>query len=165
MTILLTAPVVDDLRRIGPVLAPRVLDVIAALDDDPLAGAPLVDDGTGYRVLIAEGGRRRIVYSVAGDVVTVCEVWADGARLDGEAYAEALDRMQAADAPDVVQLARILRRLGRLTGTAAVPADRLRTPVPDWLADALVTEAGVDPLTVATMDASTAFAVWNARRQ
>ena len=83
------------------------------------------------------------------DVVTVHELWVDGARLDGEAYAEALDRMQGADQPDVVQLARILRRLGRITGTVPVPRGRLRTPVPDWLADALVTQAGVDPLTVA----------------
>jgi mRNA interferase RelE/StbE len=163
VSVVLAPPVVDDLRRIGPVLAPRVLDVVATLDDDPLAGAPLVDEGTGYRVLTAEGGRRRIVYSVAGEVVTVWEVWAEGARLDGEAYAEALDRMQAADAPDVVQLARILRRLGRVTGTVAVAADRLRAPVPDWLADALVLDAGLDPLTVAAMDARTAFAVWNAR--
>jgi hypothetical protein len=175
VTVVLAAPVLDDLRRIGPVLAPRVLDVVATLDDDPLAGAPLVDEATGYRVLTAEGGRRRIVYSVsvsvsvagagdvAGDVVTVWEVWADGARLDGEAYAEALDRMQAGDAPDVVQLARILRRLGRLTGTVAVTPDRLRAPVPDWLADALVTVAGLDPLTVAAMDARTAFAAWNTR--
>ena len=77
------------------------------------------------------------------------ELWVDGARLDGEAYAEALDRMQGADQPDVVQLARILRRLGRITGTVPVPRGRLRTPVPDWLADALVTQAAVDPLTVA----------------
>ena len=92
------------------------------------------------------------------------ELWVDGARLDGEAYAEALDRMQGADQPDVVQLARILRRLGRITGTVPVPRGRLRTPVPDWLADALVAQAGVDPLTVATLDAASAFDLWNASR-
>jgi hypothetical protein len=62
-----------------------------------------------------------------------------------------------------VQLARILRRLGRITGTVPVPRGRLRTPVPDWLADALVTQAGVDPLTVATLDAASAFDLWNTR--
>jgi hypothetical protein len=162
--IVLTVPAIDDLRRVGPVLAPRVLDLIASLAAEPLAGTPLVDESTGYRVLTAERGRHRVVHSVHDDDVTVCAVWVDGARLDGEAYAEALDRMQAADAPDVVQLARILRRLGRLVGTVAVPADRVRAPVPDWLADALVADAGFDVLTVAALDARTAFAAWNTRR-
>jgi len=161
----LTGSAIEDLRRVGPVAAPRVLELVATLVHSPVAGAPLLDESTGYRVLSAEGGGWRVVYSVAGDVVTVHEVWVDGARLDGEAYAEALDRMQGADQPDVVQLARILRRLGRITGTVPVPRGRLRTPVPDWLADALVTQAAVDPLTVAALDAASAFDLWNASRQ
>ena len=162
---MLTGSAIEDLRRVGPVAAPRVLELVATLVHSPVAGAPLLDESTGYRVLSAEGGGWRVVHSVAGDVVTVHEVWVDGARLDGEAYAEALDRMQGADQPDVVQLARILRRLGRITGTVPVQRGRLRTPVPDWLADALVTHAVVDPLTVATLDASAAFDLWNASRQ
>ena len=165
---MITRPAIDDLRRVGPVVAPRVLALVAGLGDDPSLGAPLVDATTGYRVLTAEGGRWRVVYSAEGagpgDAVTVHEVWVDGARLDGEAYAEALDRMQGADQPDVVQLARILRRLGRLTGTAPVPRGRLRTPVPDWLAEALITQAAVDPLTVAALDAQSAFDLWNRPR-
>ena len=163
-SVVLTASAVEDLRRVGPAIAPRVLELVATLVDSPWAGPPLLDDATGFRVLAAEGGRWRVVYSVTGDVVTVHELWVDGARLDGEAYAEALDRMQGADQPDVVQLARILRRLGRITGTVPVPRGRLRTPVPDWLADALVAQAGVDPLTVATLDAASAFDLWNASR-
>ena len=162
-SVVLTGSAVEDLRRVGPVLAPRVLAVVATLVDEPEVGLPLLDAATGFRVLAAEGGRWRVVYSVVGEVVTVVELWIDGARLDGEAYAEALDRMQGADTPDVVQLARILRRLGRITGTVPVPRGRLRTPVPDWLADALVTQAGVDPLTVATLDAARAFDLWNTR--
>jgi mRNA interferase RelE/StbE len=163
--VVLTGAAVDDLRRIGPVLAPRVLQHVLALEGSPDAGVPLLDRSTGFLVLSAEGSRWRLVYSVAragaGEVVTVHELWVDGARLDGEAYAEALDRMQGADQPDVVQLARILRRLGRITGTVPVPRNRLRAPVPDWLADALVTQAAVDPLTVAAMDARSAFELWN----
>ena len=161
---MLTASAVEDLRRVGPAIATRVLELVATLVDSPSAGTPLLDEATGFRVLSAEAGRWRVVYSLAGDVVTVHELWVDGARLDGEAYAEALDRMQGADQPDVVQLARILRRLGRITGTVPVPRGRLRTPVPDWLADALVAQAGVDPLTVATLDAASAFDLWNASR-
>jgi hypothetical protein len=169
--VVLTGPAVEDLRRAGPVLAPRLLEAVGMLVDEPAAGVPLLDAATGYRVLATDGGSRRVVYSVATgvvtgtsrDVVTVHEVWVDGARLDGEAYAEALDRMQGADTPDVVQLARILRRLGRITGTVPVPRGRLRTPVPDWLADALVTQAAIDPLTVAALDAASAFELWNSR--
>jgi len=162
-SVVLTGSAVEDLRRVGPVAAPRVLGLVATLADEPLAGAPLLDEATGFRVLSADAGRWRVLYSLAGDLVTVHEIWVDGARLDGEAYAEALDRMQGADQPDVVQLARILRRLGRITGTVPVPRGRRRTPVPDWLADALVTQAAVDPLTVATLDAATAFDLWNSR--
>ena len=39
--------------------------------------------------------------------------------------------------------------------------DRLRAPVPDWLADALITRAGQERLAVAAMDAATAFDAWN----
>ena len=163
MAVVFTRPTIDDLRRIGPAVAPRLLDELAALEDEPLAGTPLVDERTGYRVLTCEGGQR-VVYMVESATVTVSAIWADGARLDGEAHAEALERMQGADAPDVVQLARILRRLGRVTGTVAVAPARVRSPVPDWLADALVAEAGLDPLVVAVMDARTAFANWNSRR-
>lgn len=160
--VMFTGAAVDDLRRIGPVVAPRVLQLVLTLEDAPWSGAPLLDESTGFRVLGAETGRWRIVYSVAGDFVTVNELWVDGARLDGEAYAEALDRMHGADQPDVVQLARILRRLGRITSTVPVPRNRLRAPVPDWLADALVAQAAVDPLTVAALDAASAFDLWNA---
>jgi hypothetical protein len=67
--------------------------------------------------------------------------------------------MQAADPPDLVALARILQRLGRLTGTR--PVTRSREPVPDWLADALVQRGGQGRLAVAALDAVTAFDDWN----
>ena len=57
-----------------------------------------------------------------------------------------------------------MRRLGRITGVRPVPRDRLRAPVPDWLADALVGDAGLTRLAVAAMDAATAFDAWNATR-
>ena len=70
--------------------------------------------------------------------MTVHEVWVDGARSDGEAYAEALERVQGADPSEQVALARSVQRLARITGVRPVPSDRLRAPVPDWLADVLV---------------------------
>jgi mRNA interferase RelE/StbE len=155
-----TDAALDDLRRFGPAAAPRVVDEIRVLEREPAAGSPLVDDATGFRVLAAADGRWRVVYDVASDAVTIRSLWRPGARLDGEIYAEALERMQAADTPDVVQLARILRRLGRLTGTVAVGPARVRAPTPDYLADALVA-AGHSRLEVAVLDARAAFEAWN----
>jgi mRNA interferase RelE/StbE len=158
-TVLLTDPALDDLRRLGPAAAPRAIEVCAALADDPESGTSLVDDTTSFRVLAFVGGSGRIVYDLVDGVVTVRVIWVDGLRSDGQAYAEALRRMQSADPPDLVALARILQRLGRLTGTR--PVSRGREPVPDWLAESLVSEAGLSVLEVAAMDALTAFAVWN----
>jgi hypothetical protein len=160
-TVELTSGAVDDLRRAGPVLAPRLLDDLRTLtaDDDP--GAPLVADDAGFRVFATTGGRRRFVYRRAGDRVVVWVIAVAGVRADGAVYAETLERMQSADPPDVVAAARLLGRLGRATGTAVVPAARRREPVPDWLAERLVTEAGRTRIAVAALDAATAFDEWN----
>ncbi len=168
MSVELTDPAVDDLRRAGPVVAALVLGRIRMLEAAPETGAPLVDPRTGFRVLDALDGDARVVFGVdgtgaAGAVVTVHEIWIDGARSDGEAYAEALERVRAADPSEQVALARSVQRLARLTGVRPVPSDRLRAPVPDWLADALVRDAGLTRLAVAAMDAATAFEAWNAR--
>jgi hypothetical protein len=158
--VVFTTAAIEDLRRFGPVWAPRVLRRLATLAREPDAGAPLVDATIGLRRLVVDG-RWRVVYEATASAVTVWELWLDGARSDGEAYAEALHAMQSAGTPELVQLARILRRLGRITGTVPVARARVREPVPDWLADALVNRAGFEPLTVAAMDAATAFDAWN----
>jgi mRNA interferase RelE/StbE len=162
--VVFTDAAVDDLRRFGPMVAPRVLQRVLTLEADPDPGVPLVDPATGFRRLTAESGRWRVVFDTSAGVVTIHELWGAGTRLEGEAYAEALDRMQAADPPDLVQLARVLRRLGRVTGSAPVPRNRVPEPVPDWLADALVRIVGMSPLEVAALDARSAFDTWNARR-
>jgi mRNA interferase RelE/StbE len=157
-----TDPALDDLRRIGPAAAARVIDACRALQDDPEAGTPLADGGTPYRALPAPGPGR-IVYDTAAGVATVRAVWVDGVRSDGEAYAEALERMQSADPPELVALARVVQRLSRLTGTRPVPRSRTREPVPDWLAEAMIEQAGYDRLAVAALDAANAFELWNRR--
>ena len=159
--VLLSDPALDDLRRAGPVLAALLLGRLRALDAEPTAGSPLVDGRTGYRAFDALDGAARIVHSVEGDTVTVHAVWVDGVRSDGESYAETLERIRRADPSEQVALARVVRRLSRLTGVRPVPRDRLRVPVPDWLADALIEQAGLTRLAVAAMDATTAFETWN----
>ncbi len=156
--VVLTHPALDDLRRAGPVVAALVLGRLRLLESEPDAGTPLL--GTGFRVLTALDGDARIVHATEGATVTVRSVWVDGARTDGEAYAETLERIRAADPSEQVTMAQAVRRLGRVTGTRPVPQDRLRAPVPDWLASALVGRAGLTRLAVAAMDAATAFDAW-----
>ena len=162
MSVALTDDALDDLRRAGPVAAALLLGRLRVLDQEPEAGAPLVDRRTGFRVLDALDGAARVVFDADGERVTVREIWVDGVRSDGEAYAEALERVRAADPSEQVTLARSVQRLARLTGVRPVPSERLRAPVPDWLADALVRDAGLTRLAVAAMDAATAFDAWNA---
>jgi mRNA interferase RelE/StbE len=158
-TVVLTDPALDDLRRIGPTAAPRVIDWCLLLQEDPGAGTSLVDEATQFHKLVGNDGSGHIVYDVSGDVVTVREIWLTGGRTDGEAYAETLHWMQSADPPELVALARVLQRLGRLTATRPMPHSR--EPVPDCLADALVDQAGLRRLDVAATDAATAFDMWN----
>jgi hypothetical protein len=161
----LASGAVDDLRRAGPVLAPRLLDDLRALAGDEDPGVPIVADDTGFRLFATSGGRRRFVYRPAtrqgDDRVVVWVIAVAGVRAEGAVYAEVLERMQSADPPDVVATARLLGRLGRATGTAVVPAARRREPVPDWLAERLVAEAGRTRIAVAALDAATAFDEWN----
>jgi hypothetical protein len=161
MSVGLTDPAVDDLRRAGPVTAALLLGRLRVLEQDPGAGTPLLDARTGFRVLDALDGDARIVFGIDRGRVTVHEIWIDGVRSDGEAYAEALERVRAADPSEQVALARSVQRLARLTGVRPVPSGRLRAPVPDWLADALVREAGLPRLAVAAVDATTAFDTWS----
>jgi len=161
MSVVLTAPALDDLRRAGPIAAALLLGRLRVLEQEPDAGAPLVDPRTGFRVLDALDGDACVVFAMDADEVIVHAFWVDGVRGDGEIYAEALERVRAADPSEQVALARSVQRLARLTGVRPVPSDRLRAPVPDWLADALVRDAGLTRLAVAAMDAATAFDAWN----
>ncbi len=161
MAVALTDAAVDDLRRLGPRVARLALGEIASWAADADPGTELVA-GSGFRKLVGRGGAWRIVYTATGPVMTVWEVWVDGVRSAGAAYAEALHRMQAADAPEVIEHAQLLERLGRITGTVPLPPHRLREPVPDWLAEALVGQRGLSRLEVATLDARAAFDRWNA---
>jgi mRNA interferase RelE/StbE len=152
----------DDLRRLGPARARRALAQIWVLADGGDPGTPLAA-GAPYRKLAPGAGALRVTYAADRAAVTVGEDWVDGARAPGAAAAEALHRMQAADAPEVIEHAQLLERLGRITATMPVPPHRLREPVPDWLADALVDDAGLTRLELAAMDARTAFERWNQR--
>lgn len=158
-----TDAAVDDLRRIGPDAAPKVLKKVMHLLDSPMAGYPLGGELTGFRKLVVGRNTWRIVYRVIDEKqIEICEIWAVGARADAEVYAEATARVQeAADRrPEIQKLADVIERLGRLSAGVAAPTAPMREPVPDWLAKRLIYTAGMSPQDVAALSLEEAVDRW-----
>jgi|SRR5579875_2489290 mRNA interferase RelE/StbE len=158
-----TDAAIDDLRRIGPDAVPKVLKKVLILLDLPDAGYPLGGELTGFRKLVVGRNTWRIVYRVIDEKqVEICEVWAVGARADGEVYAEATARVQAASRqrPEIRKLADVIERLGKLSGGVMVPAQPTREPVPDWLAQRLIHTVGMAPQDVAALSLEEAVDRW-----
>ncbi|PSK99477.1 mRNA interferase RelE/StbE [Murinocardiopsis flavida] len=158
-----TDAAIDDLRRLGPDAVPKVLKKTLLLLDNVEAGYPLGGDRTGFRKLVVGRNTWRIVYRVTDDkTVEICEVWAVGERADSEIYAEASARVKAtgASSPDLVRLVTVIERLGGLAGGVEPPAEEVREPVPQWLADRLVYTVGMRPEAVAALDLRQAVDVW-----
>jgi mRNA interferase RelE/StbE len=158
-----TSAAIDDLRRIGPDAAPKVLKKILLLLESPLAGYPLGSTLTGFRKLVVGRNTWRIVYRVVDDkAVEICEIWAVGARADAEVYAEAAARVRdaATKRPEIRKLADVIERLGRVAGDVAVPQVSAREPVPDWLAHRLIHTVGMAPQEVAALSLEEAVDRW-----
>lgn len=158
-----TDAAIDDLRRIGPSAAPKVLKQVLILLTDPNAGYPLGGDLTGYRKLVVGRNTWRIVYRVTHEsTIEICEIWAIGARADAQVYAEASARVRAAstDRPEFLRLAEAIERLGKLAGDITVEQLQPKEPVPDWLADRLIHTAGMAREDVAALDLQDAVDLW-----
>lgn len=161
--VVFTDAALDDLRRLGPDVVPKILKKILILLDDPEASHPLGGKLTGFRKLVAGRNHWRIVYRLAEDgSVEICEIWCIGARSDAEVYAEATSRVAGADDanPALRRLADVIDRLGRLAGDVVVEQVSQGEPVPDWLAQRLVHTAGVPPEKVAALDLEQAVDLW-----
>ncbi|WTW95348.1 type II toxin-antitoxin system mRNA interferase toxin, RelE/StbE family [Streptomycetaceae bacterium NBC_01309] len=160
-----TDDAVDDLRRIGPDAVPKVLKKVLLLLDDPAAGYPLGGELTGYRKLVVGRNTWRVVYRITDDKsVEICEVWAVGARADAEIYAEAVARVRdaATARPELVGLAQVIEKLGRLAGGIDAPAPKPAEPVPDWLAERLIHTVGLTREAVASLTLEQAVDRWAA---
>lgn len=158
-----TDAAIDDLRRIGPDAAPKVLKKVLLLLDDPEAGHPLGGVLTGFRKLVVGPNTWRIVYRIREDKsVEICEIWAVGARADAEVYSEATTRLKTAGGtePELVKLADVVERLGRLARDVEVAQAPRRDPVPDWLADRLIFTVGLPREEVAALDLQQAVDLW-----
>lgn len=163
--VLFTDAAVDDLRRLGPDVVPKVLKKIQILLDNPEAGHPLGGELTGFRKLVVGRNHWRIVYRVTSDgAIEICEVWCVGARSDAEVYAEASARIASMADEDstLAKLADVIGRLGRLAGDVVVEEVPPREPVPDWLAERLVHTAGIPLEQVAALNLEQAVDLWTA---
>jgi mRNA interferase RelE/StbE len=163
--VLFTDAAIDDLRRLGPDVVPKVLKKIQILFDNPEAGHPLGGELTGFRKLVVGRNHWRIVYRVTADgAVEVCEVWCVGLRSDAEVYAEASARVAAVVDEDstLARLSDVIGRLGRLGGAVIIDEAPVREPVPDWLAQRLVHTAGVPREHVAALSLEQAVDLWTA---
>lgn len=164
--VVFTDAAVDDLRRLGPAVAPKVPKKILLLERNAEAGEPLGGGLTNFRKLVVGNRHWRVVYRIDSDgSIEVCEIWAAGTRSDGEVYAEALARVRDASntVPAFASLAEVVERLGRLTGGIEPSRhDTSPEPVPDWLAEKLIHVAKMPVAEVAALDAREAFERWNA---
>ena len=163
--VVFTDAAIDDLRRLGPDIVPRILGKVLILLAAPEAGHPLGGPLTGFRKLVVGGNHWRVVYRITErGVLEICEVWCVGARSDAEVYGEASSRVaEAADRnPDVRRLADVIDRLGRLAGDVVVAAQVPSEPVPDWLAQRLIHTAGVPAEKVAALGLEQAVDLWTA---
>lgn len=161
----LTDPAVGDLAgliRKDPQIARWALKKMIQLETDPEAGQPLLGELIGWRKLSVGNRDWRVVWRVTHDiaggiVVDVAEVWAAGARSDGEVYAEMADRVRTLpDAPRTTALADLVARLGKVAGalTATPEAAQNAAPqsLPPWLRTRLIDQVG---LPAADVDALT----------
>lgn len=158
-----TDAAIDDLRKIGPSVVPKVLKKVLLLLDSPTAGYPLGGELTGFRKLVVGRNTWRIVYRLVDDkTIEICEIWAVGARADSQVYAEATARVREAAGrrTEVRVLADVIERLGTLAGDAVVPAPPARDPVPDWLANRLIHTVGMSPQDVAALGLEEAVDRW-----
>ncbi|HET6286059.1 MAG TPA: type II toxin-antitoxin system RelE/ParE family toxin [Amycolatopsis sp.] len=160
-----TDAAIDDLRRLGPDVVPKVLKKVLILLDDPEAGHPLAGNLTGFRKLVVGRNHWRIVHRLdEGGSIEVCEVWCVGARSDAEVYAEATSHITDStdSAPELQRLAEVIAKLGRLAGDVVVATEPQGEPVPDWLANRLIHTAGISPEKVAALDLEQAVDLWTA---
>jgi mRNA interferase RelE/StbE len=167
----LTEAAVEDLRalnRLDPQIVRWALKKMLLLERDPMAGEPLVGHLIGFRKLIVSNRTWRIIWRVTTDdvgrtVVDIAEVWAVGARSDGDVYAEMRERLaRAGSAPHLLSLRAAVDELARATWDVAPAIEPEPSELPEWLVMQLTTIAGHDAADVQRMSLQQAVDAWTA---
>lgn len=165
----LTEPAIDDLRRlhrVDPQIVRWAFKKMLLLEQNPMAGEPLLGSLVGYRKLAVGDRDWRIVWRVTVDgsgqtLIDIAEVWAVGARADREVYLEMRERIDRHTSGHVAQpLAEVVEMLGRMTWGIEAASEPAPEPLPHWLVDKLTHVAGIDPLDIQGMNLEQAFEAW-----
>ena len=165
----LIEPAVHDLERlvrVDPQIVRWALKKMLLLERDPLAGRPLLGDLVGWRKLVVGDRHWRIVWRVTTDaighsIVDIAEVWAVGGRVDADIYREMGERVALmGDDPEGLALAEVIARLGRAADSVVAAAEPVADPVPAWLVDRLVHQAGMAEHDLAGLTGAAAMIAW-----
>ncbi|WP_019877804.1 type II toxin-antitoxin system RelE family toxin [Sporichthya polymorpha] len=163
----LTEPAIEDLRRLDGAPLVWALKKMVLLETDPLAGEPLLGSLVGYRKLVVGNRDWRIVWRATTDergtlTVEVAEVWAVGARADGEVYAEMERRVASlGESPVRRSLEAIVGDLGKAARAVEVSPVAAAPSAPEsWLVDRLVHTAGLRRAEVLAMTSEQAVDAW-----
>lgn len=151
----LTEDAVADLYRIhkkDPSILRAVFKKMLLLEKSPTAGEPLLGALVGFRKLVVGDRDWRIVWRITEDssgipVLDISEVWAVGARSDGEVYDELTSRVaRMGNDPKIRPLKDVITQLGRLYESVQVTAEPSRESVlPEWMEVALKEQLHLQP--------------------
>lgn len=144
----LTEDAVSDLHRLhkkDPQIVRSVFKKMLLLEKSPEAGEPLLGALVGFRKLVVGDRDWRIVWRITQDasgrpILDISEIWAVGARSDGEVYDELTARVaRMGDDPKIQSLKDVIIQMGRLyESVEATPEPARGSNLPEWLETALV---------------------------
>jgi len=167
----LTGPAVEDLDRLAthnPQALKWALKKMLLLEENPNAGEPLLGGLIGWRKLSVGDRDWRIVWRPRTDpdsmpVIEVAEVWAVGARSDGEVYQEMAARVAAmGNNPRTGALAEVIERFDKFRAGITPASPPVEEEVPAWLFDQLVHTAHLSAEVVREMTIKEAVDAWTA---
>lgn len=143
----LTEDAVSDLHRLhkkDPQIVRAVFKKMLLLEKSPEAGEPLLGALVGFRKLVVGDRDWRIVWRITEDasgmpILDISEIWAVGARSDGEVYEELTSRVaRMGNSPKIRPLKDVIVQMGRLYESVEATAEpALTSPLPEWMISAL----------------------------
>lgn len=143
----LTEDAVSDLHRLhkkDPQIVRAMFKKMLLLEKSPEAGEPLLGALVGFRKLVVGDRDWRIVWRITEDasgmtILDISEIWAVGARSDGEVYDELTSRVaRMGNTPKIRPLKEVIIQMGRLYESVEATAEPARAPsLPEWMISAL----------------------------
>lgn len=143
----LTEDAVSDLHRLhkkDPQIVRAVFKKMLLLEKSPEAGEPLLGALVGFRKLVVGDRDWRIVWRITEDaagrpILDISEIWAVGARSDGEVYDELTSRVaRMGNNPKIRPLKDVIVQMGRLYESVEATAEPdCASLLPSWMISAL----------------------------